>query len=161
MPATYQGALRTTLRNTAAAYGYTLTIATSAAVLTTVRGKPRTGDLFLFVAGGLIAFVILEGLLLAFGRAGADEPDHAFPFAGALNFVSVGAGLAAATGVAHAVPSPSRMAAGGDGGDGDLHAPRRPAGEARRRSPAVSKVAPYGRGPSRTRTRAATTSGSN
>ncbi len=102
---TYRGALRTTLRSTAAAYGYTLTIATTAAVLTTVHGKPQTGDLFLFIAGGLIAFAVLEGFLQAFGGAGGEEPDHAFPFAGALNFISVGAGLGATTGIAHAVHS--------------------------------------------------------
>lgn len=101
----YRAGLRVTLRSTAAAYGYTLTIAATAAEVMTVHGKPATGELFLFVAGGLAAFATLEVILQA-TRAAADEgPNHAFPFAGALNVVSVTAGLGAATGVSHAVTS--------------------------------------------------------
>lgn len=99
----YRAGLRTTLRSTAAAYGYTLTIATTAAELTTVRGTPGTGELFLFVAGGLAAFAVLEILLHAVPSADGDAASHAFPFAGALNFVAVAAGLGAAIGVVHAV----------------------------------------------------------
>lgn len=98
----YLAGLRTTLRSTSAAYGYALTIATTAAELTTVQGKPATGDLFLFVAGGLAAFTILEVLLVAIQRADGSAPDDAFPFAGALNFISVSAGLGAGVAVAHA-----------------------------------------------------------
>jgi hypothetical protein len=101
----YRGALRTTLRSTAAAYGYALTIGTTSAVLTTVRGKPDEADLFLFIAGGLVAFALLEAALLASGDRDDSGPDHAFPFAGALNFLAVAAGLGAASGLAHAVHS--------------------------------------------------------
>ncbi len=48
-PATYGQALQTTLRTTAAAYGYTLTTATTMGILTSVHGKPHTGQLFGFV----------------------------------------------------------------------------------------------------------------
>lgn len=101
----YRAALNLTLRQTAAAYGYTLTIAATVAVLTSVRGKPGEGELFLFVAGGLTAFVALEAMLLL-RPSGDARPDAAFPFAGALNFLSVMAALGAATGTAHAVHSP-------------------------------------------------------
>lgn len=101
MQRSYGGALRVTLRQTAAAYGYTLTIASTVAVLTSTRGKPETGDVFLFVAGGLAGFALLEVLVELSGSATADSPEQAFPFAGALNFVAVGAGLGASVAVAH------------------------------------------------------------
>ncbi|MDQ3849192.1 MAG: hypothetical protein M3296_01055 [Actinomycetota bacterium] len=97
--------LGTTLRHTAAAYGYTLTIATSLAVLSSARGTPGVGELFLFVAGGLLAFAVLEGLVVAMHGTGGAPPQQALAFAGVLNFLSVGAGLGAATGLAHAVHS--------------------------------------------------------
>ena len=101
-PATYRAALQMTLRTTAAAYGYTLTIATSSAALLTVHGKPRTGDLFLFVAGGLIAFALLE-VLLAAAPPSEERVEQVFPFAGSLNFVSVAGALGASIGLAHAI----------------------------------------------------------
>jgi hypothetical protein len=102
----YPAGLRTILRSTAVAYGYTLTIATTLAGLTTTRGAPTTGELFLFVGGGLAAFSIIE-LLLHPGRAGGrDEPRQNVPFAGALNFISVPAGHGGATGVTRALGSP-------------------------------------------------------
>ena len=101
----YRAALRTTLRRTAAAYGYTLTIATTVAVLTTVRGTPQTPELLLFVVGGIAAFAALDGCLQALPGNEDEEPEHAFPFAGALNFVSVTAALAAATALAHSIHS--------------------------------------------------------
>ena len=101
----YHAALRVTLRQTAAAYGYTLTIATTAAVLTSVHGSPHTGQLFLFVAGGLVAFAALDGVLEASGSDEELSPAAAFPFAGALNFLAVGGALGASVGLAHAVGS--------------------------------------------------------
>jgi hypothetical protein len=90
---TYRAALRITLRRTSAAYGYTLTIATTVAALTTARGKPAAVELFLFVFGGIAAFAALDGCLQAFPVEGDEAPEHAFPFAGALNFISVTAAL--------------------------------------------------------------------
>jgi hypothetical protein len=101
----YRAGLRTTLRSSAAAYGYALTIATTAAELTTVHGKPGSGELFLFVAGGLAAFAVLETVLLTVRSPDGDAASHAFPFAGALNFIAVGAALGAAIGLTHAVGS--------------------------------------------------------
>jgi hypothetical protein len=95
-------ALRTTLRSTAAAYGYALSIATTMGLLTSVHGAPNAGRLFLFVAGGLLGFALLEVLLLVL-PAPEGSPDDAFPFAGVLNVFSVGAALGAAIGVANAI----------------------------------------------------------
>ena len=64
-PPSYGGALRTTLQATAAAYGYTLTTATTIAVLVTTHGYPDIAEVALFAAGGLVAFAILEGVVIA------------------------------------------------------------------------------------------------
>lgn len=101
----YGPALRVTLRQTAAAYGYTLTIATTSAILASVHGKPRSGDVFLFAAGGLLAFAVLDAIVALTGTPEEDSPATAFPFAGALNFVSVGAALGASVALTHAVGS--------------------------------------------------------
>lgn len=99
----YLPSLRRTLRQLAAAYGYTLTIATTIAALSTTHGRPATGELFLFVAGGLIAFGLLDMIVEAAGVEPQGEPETAFPFAGVLNFVSVSGALGAATLVAGTV----------------------------------------------------------
>jgi hypothetical protein len=101
----YASALRLTLRNTAAAYGYTLTVGSTIASLTSVRGKPGEGDLFLLAAGGLAAFAILEMLVQRGVGRHPGSPDTAFPFAGTLNLLSVAGALGASTGIAHAVHS--------------------------------------------------------
>lgn len=100
----YSAALRVTMRNTAAAYGYTLSTAATLSLLTEIAGKPDTARLFLFAIGGIIAFVLLEAVLAALGSA-AKPPEQAFPFAGALNVVSVAAAFGMATLVAHFVRS--------------------------------------------------------
>jgi hypothetical protein len=101
---TYGAALRVTMRNTAAAYGYTLSTATTLSLLTQMEGKPEAGRLFLFALGGVIAFVLLEAVLAALGSA-AKPPEQPFPFAGALNVASVAAAFGMATVVTHLVRS--------------------------------------------------------
>jgi hypothetical protein len=105
MRGTYSAALRITMRNTAAAYGYTLSTAATIGVLTEMAGKPDVGRLFLFAIGGVVAFVLLEGLLVALGTPAPQPPEQAIPFAGALNAVSVCAALGMAVLIAHFVRS--------------------------------------------------------
>ena len=82
MRGTYGAALRVTLRNTAAAYGYTLSTATTISVLTEMAGKPDVGRLFLFAIGGVIAFILLEALLTVLGTSTAQPPEYVFPLPG-------------------------------------------------------------------------------
>jgi hypothetical protein len=100
----YGAALRVTMRNTAAAYGYTLSTAATLNLLTEMAGKPDARRLFLFAIGGVIAFVLLEAVLAALGSA-AESPEQAFPFAGALNVASVAAAFGMATLIVHFVRS--------------------------------------------------------
>lgn len=106
MRGSYGAALRVTMRNTAAAYGYTLSTGATIGVLTDMAGKPDAGKLFLFVIGGVIAFVLLEALVSASGTPAPQPPEQAIPFAGALNAASVGAALGMAILIAHFVRSP-------------------------------------------------------
>jgi hypothetical protein len=99
----YGAGLASTLRSTAAAYGYTLTTATTLAMLAGTHGSPGTGDLFLFVGGGLIGYLLLEALLWMIAARG--KVGDTLPIAGALNVFSVTAGLGGATAVAHEVGS--------------------------------------------------------
>ncbi len=100
--ARYRDALRETLRTTAAAYGFALSVATTLALLTSLHGKPRAGDVFLFAAGSLVAFAALELILVATTDDDGDSAGgQAFPFAGALNFISVGAALGCSVAIAH------------------------------------------------------------
>jgi hypothetical protein len=102
---TYSAALQITLRSTAAAYGYTLSTATTLGLLTEISGKPDAGKLFLFALGGILAFTVLEVFLVTLGPSAAKPPEHAFPYAGALNAASVAAALGMAILVAHLVRS--------------------------------------------------------
>jgi uncharacterized membrane protein YbhN (UPF0104 family) len=92
----YTAALAQTLRATAAAYGYTLTIASTAAALVASRGQPDAAELYLFTLGGLAGFAVLELLLLRRGGRSSKQVENAYPFAGALNIVSVCAALGVA-----------------------------------------------------------------
>jgi hypothetical protein len=105
MRGTYSAALRVTMRNTAAAYGYTLSTAATISVLTEMAGKPDAGRLFLFAIGGVVAFVLLEVLLITLGTPAPQPPEQAIPFAGALNAASVCAALGMAILIAHFVRS--------------------------------------------------------
>src|SRR5215467_5408846 len=82
MRGTYGAALRVTMRNTAAAYGYTLSTAATISVLTEMAGKPDVGKLFLFAIGGVTAFALLEALLAACERPHRSPRSRPFPSPG-------------------------------------------------------------------------------
>jgi hypothetical protein len=106
MRGTYGAALRITMRNTAAAYGYTLSTSATLSLLTEMTGKPDALKLFLFAIGGIIAFVILEIALASLRLPGQQQPlEHAVPFAGAFNAASVCAALGMAFLIVHLVRS--------------------------------------------------------
>lgn len=99
----YLSALKTTLRQTAAAYGYALTIASTSALLVSTQNSPPAAAVFLFALGGLASFALLDALLELSREPGDEESDVAFPFAGALNFFSVLAALGLVDALVHAV----------------------------------------------------------
>ncbi len=62
-----RSAFESLLGSSATPYGYTLTIWSSGALLMHFRGSPGVGEVFLFLAGALLAFTLLSfaGQLLA------------------------------------------------------------------------------------------------
>jgi hypothetical protein len=105
MRSTYGAALQVTMRNTAAAYGYTLSMSATLSLLTELSGKPDAGRLFLFALGAVLAFALLEAVLAALRSSATDAPEQAFPYAGALNIVSVAGALGMAILITHFVRS--------------------------------------------------------
>jgi hypothetical protein len=80
-------------------------IATTVATLSSVRGKPDTGEPILFVVGGIVSFAALDAGLQAVSFGDQASPEHAFPFARTLNFVAVTAAFGVATTLAHGLHS--------------------------------------------------------
>lgn len=60
MRPSFRHALSAVAAQAAIAYGYTLTIWSSGAVLIDIDGKPRVVDVFLFIAGAVTAFLLVE-----------------------------------------------------------------------------------------------------
>jgi hypothetical protein len=95
----YRAALKSAARSSAVPYGYTLTVWSSGAVLMRSHGAPPVADVFLFLAGGVAAFVAIALLSAAGGEP--PEPSAAdLLTAGALNVVAVAGSVAAAALVA-------------------------------------------------------------
>ena len=91
----YRRSLIATVRGSAAAYGYTLSIWTSGAALMREHGQPSMGDIALFMAGGVAAFAIVA--LMATG--GSRELPDSLPEllqAGTMHLISAGSALGAA-----------------------------------------------------------------
>ena len=89
-------ALGETVSASAAPYGYTLTIWGSGAVLIRSHGTPSVGEVFVFVAGALVAFDLLglvSGGALVRRESLARRRDRVF--AAALDWSAVGAALGA------------------------------------------------------------------
>lgn len=59
MRPSFRHALAAAAAQAAIAYGYTLTIWSTGAVLMDIDGKPRIADAFLFIAGAVIAFLMV------------------------------------------------------------------------------------------------------
>jgi hypothetical protein len=91
----YAAALATVLRASALPYGYTVTVWTSGMMLTTHRGTPTVGELFLFMAGAVSAFLVLGTLVRLTGGVPFDPPEGAMRRTGMIHFLAIGAALGA------------------------------------------------------------------
>ena len=97
MSAGYHEALRSLMRASAGAYGYTLSVWSGGAALSHLEGPPEILDAALFLAGSVAGFVLLEALATRlFRESGSDEPQLALQMAATLHFISAGIGLGAA-----------------------------------------------------------------
>jgi hypothetical protein len=98
----YVRALRTTVRASAAPYGYTVTVWTSGGALIHFHGQPTIGDLFLFVAGAVLAFAAVALVSRAFAQQSLGEQSPP-QLIGAFHVGSVGAALGAVIGLGSAI----------------------------------------------------------
>ncbi|HUA07410.1 MAG TPA: hypothetical protein VMB27_26145 [Solirubrobacteraceae bacterium] len=95
-----RSSLATIIPATAAPYGYTLAIWSCGAVLLRSHGTPSVTDTLLFIAGAIAGFNLLG--LLAIGVLGHARPidrGQARVLAGALDWVALGAVVAAASAI--------------------------------------------------------------
>lgn len=100
--ALYGRALRTTVRASAAPYGYTVTVWTSGAALTHFHGLPAVGDLFLFLAGAVTAFAVVALISRAFATESMEDQTPML-LVGAVHVLSIGSALGAVVGLANAI----------------------------------------------------------
>jgi hypothetical protein len=93
----YRGGLKTSIRNNATAYGYSLTATMSLAVLASELGTPTVGQVLLFGLGAVSGFVTIEAAASGLFRGRTrEEPAEVVVFGSALSFASVGLGVGAA-----------------------------------------------------------------
>lgn len=100
----YLRGLTAAVGQTAGAYGYTLVIWCTGAMLIHFHGLPSPGDVALFVAGAVTAFVLVElGAIRGPPSRSEAAPARAVWLAGAVNGVSAGAAVAGAYGLSIAI----------------------------------------------------------
>ncbi len=85
---------QTALRNNATAYGYSVTITASFGLLTRVLGSASVGEIFLFAAGALVSFALLEAAITrGFRERPSGESPDVIALGSSISFLSVGGGL--------------------------------------------------------------------
>jgi hypothetical protein len=90
--------LQASVRNNYAAYGYSIMITASFGVLASRESTPKLGFIFLFLAGAIAGFVIIEAIVSkGFKRAPRGEPIQVVALGAAFSFGSVGAAVGAAS----------------------------------------------------------------
>jgi len=93
----YTEGLRTSIRNNAPAYGFSIMITATFGVATALVGTPRPWEVFLYATGALVAFVCVESVATFGFRAESTEGDRTemLFLAAALNSISVLGGVGA------------------------------------------------------------------
>ena len=101
----YRTDLRGVVGSSATAYGYTLTVWSTGAVLSGAYGPPSPPQVFAFLLGAVVAFVVVG--VLAFGGVTAEfgGGSDRVELWGGFHFLSVGLAVAAAWLVSAYVPS--------------------------------------------------------
>src|SRR3954449_4852324 len=93
----FERGVDTATRNNVTAYGYSISITAAFAILQTSRSDTGILEIFIFAAGGVVAFAIIAALASGFFREELeDQPSNVKSLAGALSFFSVGLALGVA-----------------------------------------------------------------
>lgn len=89
--------VRTSVRNNASAYGFSVMITAAFGVLTAALGSPRVGDVFLYAGGAVLGVTIVEGLASrGFRIRLRGEQSDVVALGSAFGFASVGLAVGAA-----------------------------------------------------------------
>lgn len=89
--------MRTSVRNNASAYGFSVMITAAFGVLSAALGSPRVGDVFLYAGGAVLGVVAVEGIVSrGFRLRLRGEQSDVVALGAAFGFVSVGLSVGAA-----------------------------------------------------------------
>lgn len=93
----FSKALKVGLKDNTSAFGYSVTVTGSYAVLTSLKKNPSLGELFAGAAGAVCAFIVIEAAtLLILRNMEGGEPERTRLIARLMNVVSVGTSMGAA-----------------------------------------------------------------
>lgn len=95
---TYGGAVRTTLRNNATAYGFSISITAAFSLATSAAGgRAAVTPTFLFAVGAVLAFIVVGAGLSRYSHSsGRDDSGEVVLVRGAVDLLSVLAAIGAA-----------------------------------------------------------------
>ena len=98
LPARYARGVLEAVRGNSTAYGYSVVITSTFAVLTALHGTPEVGDIFIFLSGAAAGFTLVEAAASGgFRHVERAEPAEVVLLGTAFNIVSMASGLGAAT----------------------------------------------------------------
>lgn len=102
LPKLLHHGIGTTIRNNYSAYGFSVMITASFAVVATIQsGATRVGDIMLFALGAVGAFTVIEAIVSGgFKHQVRGDPTDVVALGTALSFISVGLAIATAAGTA-------------------------------------------------------------
>lgn len=113
MRRSYINNLRITVRDNAAAYGYSVLITAVVSVLSTLQGSPSIAEMFVGAGGAITAFVATELIVTkAFEQRGQQEQTEVKLINSAMHFLSIGGGVGIAVLCGRYLPHTSSWACG-------------------------------------------------
>ncbi len=106
--------LQASVRNNATAYGFSVMITGTAAILVSQLGSPTVGQIFMLGMGAVAGFVAIDGAATrGFRERTRGEPADVVVVGSAMGFFSVGLGLGAAALTAEALDGDAAWPVGG------------------------------------------------
>ena len=101
-----EGGVRTSVRNNASAYGFSVMITAAFGVLSASLDTPTVGEVFLYAAGAVSGVTAVEGIVShGFRVRLRGEPSDVVALGSSFSFASVGLSVGAAAVVAAIVPT--------------------------------------------------------
>jgi undecaprenyl pyrophosphate phosphatase UppP len=93
----YLHGLRASVRNNASAYGFSVTITATLALLSSIRGAPTALQIVAFAGGAVVAFAVVEMVVSwGFTQGLEDEPTDVKELGSSISVLSVGIAIGCA-----------------------------------------------------------------